>query len=119
MGHKQATARRAGFVAIPLLAVALLAGTGRPAGAQGDGDAEAGARLAGTWCSSCHLAGPAQQSAASTGAPTFAAIAAMQSLTPASLRNFLQVPHGRMSDLSLTREDTDNLAAYILSLRKP
>jgi hypothetical protein len=34
-----------------------------------------------------------------------------------SLRAFLQTPHARMPDLHLTREEVDDLASYILSLR--
>jgi len=117
MSRGKATERRVSFIVAPLLGAMLLAATSHPAGAEGD--VEAGSRLARTWCSSCHLAGPAQNSATSTGAPTFAAIAGMKSLTATSLRNFLQVPHGRMPDLHLTRDETSDLAAYILSLRKP
>jgi hypothetical protein len=42
----------------------------------------------------------------------------MKSTTPLGLRVFLQTPHGRMPDLHLTRDEVDNLIAYILSLRR-
>jgi hypothetical protein len=35
-----------------------------------------------------------------------------------SLTVFLRTPHDRMPDLSLTREETDDLIAYILSLKR-
>jgi mono/diheme cytochrome c family protein len=41
----------------------------------------------------------------------------MKSTTVLSLRAFLQTPHARMPDLHLTRDEIDNIAAYILSLR--
>jgi hypothetical protein len=34
------------------------------------------------------------------------------------LRAFLQTPHDRMPDLHLTRNEIDDVAAYILSLKK-
>ena len=51
------------------------------------------------------------------GVPTFTAIASMPSTTPIALRVYLQTPHARMPDLHLSRDETDNLIAYILSLR--
>ena len=42
----------------------------------------------------------------------------MKSTTPMSLRAFLQTPHSRMPDLRLSRDEIDNLTAYILSLRR-
>jgi hypothetical protein len=35
-----------------------------------------------------------------------------------SLRAFLQTPHWRMPDLHLTRDEIDDIATYILSLRE-
>lgn len=96
--------------------VALLAATPIPLAAQEIGDVAAGSRLAATWCSSCHIVTPSAQTGASTGVPTFAAIARMPSTTSMSLRAFLQTPHARMPDLHLSRDETDNVIAYILSL---
>jgi mono/diheme cytochrome c family protein len=96
---------------------AILAASPFPLTAQEIGDVAAGKRLAETWCSSCHVIAPSAHSGASTGVPTFAAVARMSSTTPLSLRAFLQTPHARMPDLHLSRDETDNLIAYILSLR--
>ena len=95
----------------------LLAATPIPLAAQEIGDVAAGSHLAATWCSSCHIVGPSAQTGSATGVPTFAAIARMSSTTPISLRAFLQTPHARMPDLHLSRDETDNLIAYIISLR--
>jgi hypothetical protein len=35
-----------------------------------------------------------------------------------ALRAFLQTPHSRMPDLHMSREEIDNITAYILSLRR-
>jgi cytochrome c len=108
----KADARRVGL-ALGLL----LADAATPSIAQDLGDVAAGHKLAETWCSSCHLVGAPHSAVVSNGAPTFTAIAADKSVTALSLRAFLQTPHARMPDLHLTREEVDNLASYILSLR--
>jgi cytochrome c len=82
------------------------------------GDVTAGHRLAETWCANCHVVDRASKSGASTGAPTFQAIADMKSVTPMSLRVFLQTPHQRMPDLHLSGGEIDDLTAYIFSLRE-
>lgn len=95
-----------------LLALAL------PASAQDIGDAAHGRQLAETWCSSCHVVGTATARGTSSGAPPFAAVAAMKSTTPMSLHAFLVTPHANMPDLHLSRDEIDDLSAYILSLRR-
>jgi mono/diheme cytochrome c family protein len=87
------------------------------ADAQEFGDIAVGRRLAETWCSSCHVIGTSPGGAVSNGAPTFTAIAGMKSTTILSLRAFLQTPHAQMPDLHLSRDEIDDLAGYILSLR--
>jgi mono/diheme cytochrome c family protein len=78
----------------------------------------AGRKLAENWCSSCHVVGPSQDRGTSTGAPAFAAVADMSSTTAMSLRVFLVTPHWRMPDLHLTRDEIDDITAYILSLKE-
>jgi mono/diheme cytochrome c family protein len=95
----------------------LLVGSFSRLAAQDIGDAAAGQQLAETWCSTCHIVTPTPQSGASTGAPTFSAIARTPATTPLSLRVFLQTPHSQMPDLHLSRDEIDNLAGYLLSLR--
>ncbi|HYF08855.1 MAG TPA: cytochrome c [Acetobacteraceae bacterium] len=100
---------------VPLLGLAAFA---LPAAAQSEiGDAREGRRLAETWCANCHRVGPQGPGPANDAAAAFAAIAAMPSTTAMSLRVFLQTPHANMPDYRLTRDQTDNLVAYILSLR--
>ena len=97
------------------LVLALSAAT--PATAQETGDAAAGRRLAGTWCSNCHLVEPRGTGTAADAAPPFAAVARMPSTTEMSLRAFLRTPHHNMPDYQLSRTQTDEVVAYILSLR--
>jgi mono/diheme cytochrome c family protein len=80
------------------------------------GDPVNGHKIATAWCSNCHaLAGSTQATA--TGAPAFSAIAANHSITPLSLRAFLQTPHHRMPDLHLSNTEMDDLISYILASR--
>lgn len=98
------------FVALALASVA-------PASAQDAGDADAGRKIAQTWCINCHVVAPGQTRGSSNGAPPFTAIAAEQAMTPMALSAFLQTPHHRMPDLQLSREQIDDVSAYIFSLR--
>ena len=84
--------------------------------AQDNGDPIAGKRLAQAWCANCHVVDDKQQ-ATSTGAPTFAAVAANRDITPLGLRVFFQSPHVRMPDLHLSNVEMDHLIAYIMALR--
>jgi mono/diheme cytochrome c family protein len=115
---KASKQRRSRFVAMLFLGAVLLAGSVSQLTAQEIGDAAAGRTVAETWCSTCHVVVPTPQSATSTGAPTFAAVARMASTTQMSLRVFLQTPHGRMPDLHLSTGEIDDLTAYIVSLRR-
>ncbi|MBX6745690.1 MAG: cytochrome c [Acetobacteraceae bacterium] len=101
---------------LALAAVAALAG-GKPTFAQQVGDLAAGRRLAETWCSNCHVIGPNVTGPGSDAVPTFPNIARMPSTTAMSLRVFLQTPHARMPDIQMSREQVDDVIAYILSLR--
>jgi|YNPMSStandDraft_1061717.scaffolds.fasta_scaffold00039_38 mono/diheme cytochrome c family protein len=81
------------------------------------GDVASGAAIAERWCTSCHAVGPGA-GRATDGAPTLQSVADRASTTVTSLTVFLRTPHDRMPDLSLTREETEDLIAYILSLRR-
>lgn len=80
--------------------------------------APAGRQLAQQWCSSCHAVGPGQQPPQGDATPAFASVAAMPSTTEMSLRVFLQTPHAGMPNFQLSREQTDAVVTYILSLRR-
>ncbi len=102
--------------AIFALALAVILGMPFLAAADDAGDPINGRHIATAWCSNCHtLAGSTQATA--TGAPAFSAIAADRSITPTSLRVFLQTPHDRMPDLHLSNTETDDLIAYVLLSR--
>jgi mono/diheme cytochrome c family protein len=89
----------------------------RKLAAQTEGDPDAGRKLAQTWCVNCHIVDASQRSGSSTGAPSFPAIAAMKTTTFMGLQAFLQTPHDRMPDLHLSRDEIDDIAAFVVSLK--
>ena len=101
-------------IAIPLAAAALISTTIVPAAAAGD--VNAGKRLAEMWCSSCHLVSP-EQKQATAAVPPFSEIAKRPNFDVARLAFFLLDPHPVMPNMSLTRKEAQDIAAYIKSLR--
>lgn len=98
------------------LAACVLA-TAHPVAAQvANGDVVLGQQLAQGWCSNCHAVG-ANAPPSQDAAPSFLAIAKMPSTTSMSLQAWLQTPHPQMPNLQLTREQIDDVLAYILSLK--
>jgi mono/diheme cytochrome c family protein len=118
MTHHHYGTNRVLLFCTPLLTATLLVAATPKVGAQDIGDVGAGRHLAQTWCASCHVVDPAATRGVDNGAPAFTAIARMPSTTPLSLHAFLQTPHARMPDLHLSRNEIDDLAGYILSLRQ-
>jgi mono/diheme cytochrome c family protein len=79
----------------------------------------AGKQLAKEWCAACHVVEKGQIDSTSTAAPTFFEVADNPATTEMSLRAFFATPHEQMPNFQLTNEQTDNIIAYILSLRTP
>jgi len=79
-------------------------------------DADNGRRLAQRWCQACHVvtAGPRPST---DGAPPFASIAARPDFDAAKIALFLLDPHPKMPDMSLTRFEAADLAAYMGTLK--
>jgi mono/diheme cytochrome c family protein len=81
-------------------------------------DADNGSRLAHRWCEACHVITPTQRRAASDQAPPFATIAKQPDFSASRIALFLLDPHPKMPDMSLTRAEAADLAAYIASLAR-
>ena len=79
-------------------------------------DAQRGKALAQQWCAECHLVASGQQRASADVAP-FASIAKRGEFNAAKLAFFLLDPHPKMPNVSLTRAEADDLAAYIATLK--
>lgn len=103
---------RTGALAVTLMTASLLS-TGAHAA-----DVNQGQKLAKQWCRNCHLV-DAEQTAGGDAAPTFASIAETAADRQDDLRAWLADPHPPMPNLDLTRQEIDDLLAYIESLREP
>jgi mono/diheme cytochrome c family protein len=93
-----------------LLAMALVPRTGTAA------DADNGRRLAQRWCQACHVVSAGSRTS-TDGAPPFATIASRPDFNAAKIALFLLDPHPKMPDMSLSRFEAGDLAAYIGSLK--
>lgn len=88
------------------------------ASAQSLGSSERGGILGQDWCSSCHVVLVGERAAINDAVPSFQAIADRSSTTSTSLRVFLQTPHLQMPNDVLSVAQTNDLIAYILSLKR-
>jgi mono/diheme cytochrome c family protein len=82
----------------------------------GAADALKGETLAKRWCATCHVVS-SQQQQGTTQSPPFSAIAGKPGFNETTLAYFLLTPHPRMPDMSLTRNEAADLAAYIKNQR--
>ena len=80
-------------------------------------DASQGEQLARRWCASCHVVAGDQRQATQE-APPFATIARTPGFDANRLAFFLLNPHPKMPDMSLTRSEAGDLAAYIGSFAR-
>ena len=94
-----------------IYAAALLAATSQLTFAA---DVANGERLAGRWCAACHIVA-ANQKSGNAQVPPFSAIAKMPGFDAGRLALFLLAPHPKMPDMSLTRGEAADLAAYIMT----
>jgi mono/diheme cytochrome c family protein len=99
----------AAFAAVALSTPALSAGT-LP------GDVGRGEKLAHQWCASCHLLPGATRSG--DAAPPFREIARDPKHDPNELRAFLTRPHGTMPPITLSRQEIEDLVAYLSYLKE-
>ena len=81
------------------------------------GDAEYGRGLAVRWCGSCHLVTTDQQHSVAN-APHFNKIAQADNVSGDSLARLLETPHPKMPSLVLSPSALDDIAAYIVSLKR-
>jgi mono/diheme cytochrome c family protein len=78
--------------------------------------ADNGSRLAQRWCASCHVVS-SSQSKGSDATPSFASIAQRADFNAEKLAFFLLHPHPIMPNMSLSRQEAQDIAAYIATLR--
>jgi mono/diheme cytochrome c family protein len=97
------------FALMLLCAAALLPMTARAAG-----DPQNGRAVAQTWCANCHALGRPQS--ATDAAPSFVTIAQHGNRDPARLRAWLTDPHPRMPNPGLSRQEIEDVIAYLQEL---
>jgi mono/diheme cytochrome c family protein len=102
--------RIARFVIAGLLVAGLFPSVAAPA------DAQKGKELARRWCAECHLVA-SDQRRANADVASFSSLARRPDFNAAQLAFFLLDPHPKMPDLSLSRAEAGDLAAYIASLK--
>jgi mono/diheme cytochrome c family protein len=114
-GPGGAIARRA--TALALAAAASVAAVTTAAAQRQPGDASSGLRFAELWCSGCH---PISLTVARAGgiAPDFGTIASRPTTTASTLQTFLEEEHSVMPNFRLTPDETDDIIAYILTLKR-
>ena len=100
-------------IAAALLTVSFLVAFSSAASAA---DPYNGVRLAERWCATCHIVSSVQQRG-TTQAPTFSEVAKKEHIDAPSLALFLLLPHPKMPDMNLSRNEAADLAAYIVSLK--
>ncbi len=76
---------------------------------------ENGRRLSERWCAGCHAIEPVP---GKSKARSFAAIAAKESITAEMIATFLRLPHATMPNLPLSRNDAQDIAAFIMAMKK-
>src|SRR5664280_240028 len=77
-------------------------------------DAVNGEKLAKRWCAASHVVATDQKSGNTQVAP-FSVIAQMPGFDAAKLALYLLTPHPKMPDMSLSRAEAADLAAFILT----
>ena len=90
--------------------------TAQPIRAQTEGgNAKSGRALAKAWCAECHRV---KSDTPSRAVADFMDVANLPSTTTLSLRVFLQTSHKDMPNLTLKPTESDDVIAYILSLKR-
>jgi mono/diheme cytochrome c family protein len=80
-----------------------------------EGNPLIGRQIAATLCVPCHQIDETRRD----GSPSFVDVARMPSTTALSLKVFLRSNHKDMPNLIIPEAQTDDLIAYILSLKEP
>jgi mono/diheme cytochrome c family protein len=80
-------------------------------------DVDHGETLAKRWCAACHIVAP-DQIHGQDNVPPFATIAKIPGFDANAIAHFLMNPHPKMPDMQLSRDEAEDLAAYIVQQGK-
>jgi mono/diheme cytochrome c family protein len=101
----------------PIVTLMWIAGT-TAVPAQDLGDKSKGREFAQAVCAECHAVVPAETASPRTDAATFKAIANTPGMTELAIAVWLKTPHKKMPNLIISKDDLENVIAYIVSLRE-
>ena len=76
---------------------------------------ENGQRLSERWCTECHAIAPGT---GKSRAPSFAAIADKEKISTEMIASFLRLPHATMPNVPLRGSDAQDIAAFIMGMKK-
>ena len=114
--HQPSRKRQLNNALIP--AVCILLASGASALAQELGSVDSGHALAQEVCAECHAIETADLNSPNLDAPAFYDVANKRGLTEMALSVWFRTPHPTMPNLVFSADETSDLIAYILSLKK-
>jgi len=79
-------------------------------------DVENGQRLSERWCTECHMIGT--ELPKHNRAPPFAVIANKETINAEMIASFLLLPHATMPNLPLSHKDAEDIAAFVIGMKK-
>ncbi|HEY0837052.1 MAG TPA: c-type cytochrome [Azospirillum sp.] len=100
-----------------LIVAALFAATPALAATDGPGRPGYGKTLAREMCGDCHVVAPGQSRGGDPLAPDLVERVQDTGVTELALRAYLQTSHPVMPNVRLTPDQTDDIVAYLLSLK--
>jgi mono/diheme cytochrome c family protein len=86
--------------------------------AQESGNAKEGFVFAQAVCAECHAVREGERASPKAQAPSFTMVANTPGMNAMALEVWFQTPHPSMPNLKFSDQESDNVIAYILSLRK-
>ena len=119
VGAENKDVKKLTWLAVAGLLAVVMASSGLAAGGalNTTPDVQAGHALAQRWCAVCHKVEAGDQQMTDVP-PTFESVAQMPSATETSLKVWLQTSHPNMPNLRLSQDEMNDVAAYILSLKR-
>jgi mono/diheme cytochrome c family protein len=82
------------------------------------GNVSDGLRFAQSVCAECHAVGDGKRVSPNAQAPSFTSISNTPGISAKALKVWFQTPHRSMPNLKFSNQQSEDIIAYILSLRK-
>ncbi len=86
--------------------------------AEESGNVRDGLRFAQSVCAECHAVRDGERASPKAQAPSFTTVANTAGMNAMALEVWFQTPHPTMPNLKFSNQESDDVIAYILSLRK-